>query len=93
LGYALKETSLPRDLAERKILQLEAEDFNAAHRAWCQGICLALSKLPIDAERVTYGRAAKLVAIYLKTIVIITGRPFWAIEEHRDVSKAEEDAL
>jgi hypothetical protein len=47
------------------------EDFEEYHRAWCGNIieCLISKKV----RNVTYGCAAKLLAVYLKSMIIIAG--------------------
>ena len=43
--------------------------FNKHHRQWCTSICGRLSSVGV--ENPTYGRAAKLVAVYLKSMVVL----------------------
>jgi hypothetical protein len=47
---------------------LSAEGFDKLHREWCRSICQTLLDL-----QCTYGRASKLVSIYLKCWVILSG--------------------
>jgi hypothetical protein len=44
--------------------------FDEVHRAWCQSIVAYLANRGVPA---TFGRAAKLIAIYLKGMVILNG--------------------
>jgi len=48
----------------------EPEAFDEFHRAWCLSIVAYLARCGVSA---TFGRAAKLVAIYLKSMVILSG--------------------
>lgn len=43
--------------------------FGDHHRQWCRSICGHLSSVGV--ENPTYGRAAKLVAVYLKSMVVL----------------------
>ncbi len=71
LRAALEATDVRAVLAAPETLQLQASAFDALHRRWCSVICSALSARQV--EKVTYGRAAKLVAVYLKATVIMGG--------------------
>jgi hypothetical protein len=71
LRAALEATDIRNVLAAPDTLQLRASTFETLHRRWCSAICSALSTRQV--ERVTYGRAAKLVAVYLKATVIMGG--------------------
>ncbi len=48
---------------------ISAEDFDLSHKQWCEKICEYLQSH--DIKKVSYGRAAKLIAVYLKAIVVI----------------------
>jgi hypothetical protein len=48
-----------------------AKAFDAAHLRWCRSIVAALSAS--GTPHATFGRAAKLVAVYLKTMIVIAG--------------------
>jgi hypothetical protein len=69
LRDALDATDLRRVAFAPQSRQLTAEQFDALHRRWCSAICAYLRSR--DIACVTYGRAAKLVAVYLKTVVIM----------------------
>ena len=45
------------------------DKFETLHRQWCSAVCQSLQKRGI--AHVTYGRAAKLVAVYLKSTVVL----------------------
>lgn len=45
------------------------ETFDDRHRAWCNNICDHL--VSIGVEGATYGRASKLVGVYLKSMVVL----------------------
>jgi hypothetical protein len=44
-------------------------EFEKAHLIWCQNICKFLDNK--DISNVSFGRAAKLIAVYLKSMVVI----------------------
>src|SRR2546428_12007924 len=69
LRDALQATDIRKVLSAPQTLQLSALQFDALHRRWCSSICSILGQRRI--AKVTYGRAAKLVAVYLKAIVIM----------------------
>jgi hypothetical protein len=43
--------------------------FDSLHKEWCRAICAYLESVGI--QNVTYGRAAKLVNVYLKSMVVL----------------------
>jgi len=62
---AIDSTNL-REIAMDKALWPKTDiDFEKFHKQWCRKIMAKLNT--------TYGRAAKIVAIYLKTIIILSG--------------------
>ena len=71
LSDALEQCGVCGLIRAPSALATRAEAFEELHRQWCTSICDSLRKR--GAQGVTYGRAAKLVAIYLKTMVIISG--------------------
>jgi hypothetical protein len=48
--------------------------FERLYREWCKKICSFLKKRHV--QGVTYGRAAKIVAIYLKSMLILSGSEY-----------------
>lgn len=44
-------------------------DFDDSHKKWCNSICDYLNEKGV--KNVTYGRAAKLVNVYLKSMVVL----------------------
>ena len=69
LREALEATNIREVVASPRTLRLSASQFDALHRGWCSSICSSLRQRSI--ARVTYGRAAKLVGVYLKATVIM----------------------
>lgn len=69
LRDALQATDIRKVLSDPRTLQFAAVQFDDQHRSWCSSICSTLSQRQID--NVKYGRAAKLVAVYLKATVIM----------------------
>jgi len=68
LRNALESTNIRGVLAEPETLQCSAKQFDTLHRQWCSDICADLRNRQVS--QATYGRAAKLVAVYLKATVI-----------------------
>jgi hypothetical protein len=71
LRDALQATNIREVLSAPSTLDLSAAQFDELHRRWCSAICSSLIDRQIS--KATYGRAAKLVAIYLKAIVVMGG--------------------
>ena len=69
LRDALEATDIREVLSAPQTLQVSPAQFDALHRAWCSSICERLRRRGI--ANATYGRAAKLVGVYLKAIVIM----------------------
>jgi hypothetical protein len=70
LRDALEATDI-RDflLEEEKVLSLSDAEFDRQHRSWCNGIVGFLQRREV--QKATYGRAAKLVAVYLKSMIVM----------------------
>ena len=66
IADAIKKSDL-RSFVE-KTTNISQENFDDQHRAWCQTIISYFT-----GEKCKYRRAAKMVAIYLKTAVILPG--------------------
>lgn len=69
ISRALEATSLPQFCVSAG--SLNQEEFDQQQEQWCNQLIQALSNLGIPTS---YGRAAKIVAIYLKTAIILPGR-------------------
>jgi len=69
LRDALQSTDIRRFLSTPSNLEVSAAQFDALHNRWCSSICSRLKERGI--AKVSYGRAAKLVAVYLKATVIL----------------------
>jgi len=69
LRDALEATDIRGVLTAVATLQLQEVDFETLHRRWCSSICSTLSHRQI--AKITYGRAAKLVAVYLKATILM----------------------
>ena len=57
------------DFSENLNLINNVDDFNIKHKEWCESICDYLNEKGV--QKVTYGRAAKLIAVYLKSIIVL----------------------
>lgn len=66
---ALENSGLPEFLREPAKWPDEPVDFDELHRGWCRRI-VANVRSHRDAEA-TFGRAAKVVAVYLKSMVVV----------------------
>lgn len=69
LRSALDATNIRATLAAPETHETSPTEIDALHRSWCEAICKSLSQASV--MDVTYGRAAKLVAVYLKTLVLM----------------------
>jgi hypothetical protein len=69
LRDALESTTIRAFLLEPASLEIDAQSFETCHRKWCNTIVKFLSGRGI--EKATFGRAAKLIAVYLKAMVVI----------------------
>ena len=68
LRDALEQSGIVEFLQEPDALTVGAAQFQELHQEWCRSIVRFLER---HHSAATYGRAAKLVAVYLKTRVII----------------------
>lgn len=71
LRDALQATDIRAVLASPSTFEYSATQFDELHRRWCLSICTSLADRGLSKEKRTYGRAAKLVAVYLKAIVMM----------------------
>jgi hypothetical protein len=71
LRDALQATDIRAVLASPSTFEYSATQFDELHRQWCLSICASLADRGLSKEKGTYGRAAKLVAVYLKAIVMM----------------------
>ena len=69
LQRALEACGVQEFVRSRRNLRSSAQAFERHHRRWCSRIVTFLRRRGIAGA--TYGRAAKLVAIYLKSMVVL----------------------
>ncbi len=69
LRDALENCGIANFLCTPDALNTDEATFKKQHKIWCRSIVDFLKNR--DIAKVTYGRAAKLVAVYLKSMVII----------------------
>lgn len=69
LRDALESTTVRGFLLEPASFDIDAQSFEEHHRKWCNAIVEFLSNRRI--ANATFGRAAKLIAVYLKAMVVI----------------------
>jgi len=69
LKEALEQCGIVEFLRKPESYEITYEKFNELHKKWCYSIIQYLNKKGV--KNVTFGRAAKLVAVYLKSMVII----------------------
>lgn len=77
LKEALESSGVQRFLPDPNFSDINCVRFEELHRSWCTAIVNYLNARNI--ANVTYGRAAKLIAIYLKTMVIVGGSAYSTI--------------
>jgi len=71
LTDALEVSGVQRFLADPMFLDTTCDRFEQLHKIWCTAIASHLNSLNIN--NVTYGRSAKLLAVYLKSMVVVGG--------------------
>ena len=69
LRRALEKCGVREFLATSNLEDIDATRFDAIHRHWCMSVVDFLKKAPV--RNVTFGRAAKLIAMYLKSEVVL----------------------
>jgi hypothetical protein len=69
LRKALESCGVREFLASRDVESIDEHGFNDLHGSWCSKIMEYLIHQGIS--NVTFGRAAKLLAIYLKSVVVL----------------------
>jgi hypothetical protein len=74
LRKALESSGVQEFLKTRDIESVSEIDFEELHRSWCRKIISSLKNAGVEERKVTFGRAAKLIAIYLKSAVVLGGK-------------------
>lgn len=74
LKEALEASGVQRFLPDPEFLNTTCNSFEELHKSWCAAIVASLNARAI--QNVTYGRAAKLLAVYLKSMVIVGGSAY-----------------
>jgi hypothetical protein len=69
LRDALESTDIRQFVADNQAIDISAADFEVRHRNWCNSIAEHLSERGV--ANATFGRAAKLVAVYLKSMIVV----------------------
>jgi hypothetical protein len=69
LRDAIENCGIVGFLRNNSAMSTDEAAFNNQHKIWCRSIVDFLNSRGIS--KVTYGRAAKLVAVYLKSMIII----------------------
>jgi len=69
LRDAIQSTDLPSFVREHAGTEITPARFEELHAGWCEAICDNLRAAGV--ERVAFGRAAKLVAVYLKSMIVL----------------------
>lgn len=69
LRSALESSGLREALARPATFDADRDEVTVVHREWCRAICDELRRAGV--QGVYFGRAAKLVAVYLKTVVLM----------------------
>lgn len=71
LRKAIEQCGIKQFLADERALETDREQFETLHRCWGRSIEAYFSNCGLKGG--TYGRAAKLIAVYLKCMVVIGG--------------------
>lgn len=75
LREALEDADVRGFVRNCDVDSLDQATFEARHREMCNGIMARLMKSRIEnKEKITFGRAAKLLAVYLKSVVVLGER-------------------
>jgi hypothetical protein len=69
LRKALENSGVVEFLSTGDWESVDQEQFDALHRTWCRAVMSWLSDAGV--EKVTFGRAAKLIGMYLKSMVVL----------------------
>jgi hypothetical protein len=69
LKRALESCGVVEFLHSARSLDVSATEYDAAHKRWCNAILGSLLRHGVS--NATFGRAAKLIAVYLKAMVVI----------------------
>lgn len=69
LRDALEQSGVVEFLGKPAALGTSQRTFDALHARWCRRIVRYLRRKEV--QGVTFGRAAKLIAVYLKTMVVV----------------------
>ena len=69
LRDAIESTTIRAFLEEKSNFDIDDTKFDSLHREWCNQIVTYLKNKEL--VKATYGRAAKLVAVYLKSMVVV----------------------
>jgi len=69
LQTALENSGIKEFFQKTDANQIDCKKFDALHQKWCLNILTSLKRT--DVHGATFGRAAKLIAIYLKVMVIL----------------------
>ena len=77
LRGALEASAVQRFLPDPQFVDIDYTRFEELHRSWCSSICDYLNNRPV--ANVTYGRSAKLLAIYLKSMIIVGGSAYTSL--------------
>lgn len=77
LTAALEASGVQRFLPDAEYLNIGCKRFEELHKSWCAAIVASLTDRAV--QNVTYGRAAKLLAVYLKSMVVTAGAAYTPI--------------
>lgn len=74
LRQALENCGIVEFLRDPECLNVDQQLFSALHMQWCRSIVSFLNSKRIPGA--SFGRAAKLVGVYLKSMVVVGGDPY-----------------
>lgn len=68
---AINSSSMRSFLKNEKANDISEAEFERLHRKWCGELRASLREQGLEKKSISYGRLAKLVAVYLKSIVVL----------------------
>ena len=71
LAEAIEQCGVVDFLRSDSALSTNKNEFDALHKVWCRDIVTFLHRKGVKGA--TFGRAAKLIAVYLKSMVVVGG--------------------
>ena len=71
LKTAIESSSMRSFLGNEKSYEISEVGFESIHRKWCAEVKASLLEQGLARDPISHGRLAKLVAVYLKSVVVL----------------------